>query len=124
MSSPDSPYSVLTSAARLRAVKVAHTLVWAFFAACIFSIPVYAWAGEFTTGSLLIAVVLVEVSIILGNRWRFPLTDVASPYTDDRRDNFDIHLPLWLARHNQTIFGALYAGGMLFTLARWRGWIG
>ena len=26
--------------------------------------------------------------------------------------NFDIYLPLWLARHNKRVFGALYVGGM------------
>lgn len=45
-------------------------------------------------------------------------------YAEERHDNFDIYLPLWLARHNKTIFGGLYAAALLFTLARWRGWIG
>jgi hypothetical protein len=52
------------------------------------------------------------------------LTDVAARYTDARQDNFDIYLPLWLARHNKSIFGTLYAAGLLFALARWRGWVG
>jgi hypothetical protein len=29
---------------------------------------------------------------------RCPLTGIAARYTDDRRDNFDIYLPPWLAR--------------------------
>ena len=28
---------------------------------------------------------------------------------DDRSANFDIYLPLWLARHNKTIFGSVFA---------------
>ena len=47
------------------------------------------------------------------------LTPIAARYTDARHDNFDIYLPAWLARHNKTIFGALYGGGILFTLALW-----
>jgi hypothetical protein len=43
-------------------------------------------------------------------------------YTDDRRDNFDIYLPLWLARHNELVFGWLFAAGLAFTLGRWPGW--
>ena len=109
-------------AASLRAVKTIHTVAWAFFAGCILAIPVFAWRREFMTAAVLIAVVFVEVVIILANRWRCPLTGVAARYTDDRRDNFDIYLPLWLARYNKTIFGPLYFAAVLYTLARWRGW--
>jgi hypothetical protein len=108
----------------LRAIKVAHTLVWAFFAGCIFAILPYAWLGEFRSAVLLIAVVAVEVVIILANRWRCPLTDVAARYTDDRSDNFDIYLPRWVAHHNKTIFGIIYAAGVMLTYIRWRGWVG
>jgi hypothetical protein len=50
---------------------------------------------------------------------RCPLTDLAARYTDDRRDNFDIYLPEWLARHNKRIFGWLFVGGLVFTAVRW-----
>jgi len=33
--------------------------------------------------------------------------------------DFDIYLPLWLARYNKAIFGALFSAGWLFVLARW-----
>jgi hypothetical protein len=33
--------------------------------------------------------------------------------------NFDIYLPNWLARHNKTIFGAIFILGGLFALAQW-----
>jgi hypothetical protein len=45
---------------------------------------------------------------------------VAARYTDDRRDNFDIYLPLWIARYNKQIFGPLFVAGIVFTLALWR----
>ncbi len=110
--------------AALRVVKAVHTAAWAFFAGCILALPVYAWRGAFSTALVLIAFVLVEVGIILANHWRCPLTDVAARYTDDRRDNFDIYLPLWLARYNKLIFGWLFVAGLLFTLACRQGWIG
>lgn len=115
--------SILSAAASLRAVKAIHTFAWAFFASCIFAIPVYAWRGEFGWALILIAVVFVEVLVILFNDWRCPLTAVAARFTEDRRDNFDIYLPLWLARHNKRIFGALFFAGLIFTLARWQGWM-
>jgi hypothetical protein len=73
---------------------------------------------------VLIAIVFVEVFIILANRWRCPLTDIAARYTEERQDNFDIYLPLWLARYNKQIFGSLFFASLLYTLARWQGWIG
>jgi hypothetical protein len=92
----------------LRVVKVAHTVVWAIFAACIFAIPVAAGLGQVTLALVFITIVAVEVIVLVGHRFRCPLTDVAARYTDDRRANFDIYLPLWLARYNKLIFGALY----------------
>ncbi len=111
----------MSPASVLRLVKITHTLIWAFFAGCILAIPFAAWARRFDWAVFLAAVVLVEVFIIVTNRWRCPLTDMAARYTADRRDNFDIYLPAWLARHNKTIFGALFVAGLLVTLARWAG---
>jgi len=104
----------------LRAVKIIHTLAWALFAGCILVLPIVAWRKNFLAAGVLIAVVLVEVLILLANRTRCPLTDIAARYTDDRRDNFDIYLPLWVARHNKPLFGTLFVAGILFTLLMWR----
>ncbi|MBK8727009.1 MAG: hypothetical protein IPL96_13450 [Holophagaceae bacterium] len=100
-------------------VKVVHTIVWAFFAGCILAIPVASGLGRHDGAAWLSAVVAIEVAVLLLNRMRCPLTAVAARYTGDRRDNFDIYLPEWLARHNQAIFGTLYLAGMLFALVRW-----
>ena len=66
----------------------------------------------------MIAAVAVEVVILALNRMRCPLTNVAERYTDDRRDNFDIYLPLWLARYNKQIFGTLFVAGIVYTVTR------
>ena len=87
------------------------------------SIPVATWVRRFDVAFVLIVTVLLEVLIILFNAWACPLTAVAARYTTDRRDNFDIYLPVWLARHNKTIFGGMFAGGVLFTIVRWLGWM-
>lgn len=103
----------------LTAIRILHTVVWAFFAACIVAIPLAAWHGKFRVAAWCSAIVLVEVLVLMGNRWRCPLTSVAARHTPDRRDNFDIYLPLWLARYNKQVFGALYVGGMAFALVLW-----
>ena len=105
----------------LRTVKLLHTVVWAFFAGCILAIPVLGWTGRYGPAALLCGIVLVEALVLVFNGWRCPLTGVAARYTDDRRDNFDIYLPEWLARYNKVIFGSLYVAGMLFTMVLWLG---
>ena len=62
--------------------------------------------------------------ILALNRWHCPLTPIAARYTDNRRANFDIYLPEWLARLNKQIFGPLYVAALLYTWARWCGWLG
>jgi hypothetical protein len=104
---------------RLETIKVVHTLIWAFFASCIFAIPVFAWHGQTRVAAVLIGVVLLEVLVLVVNRWSCPLTGIAARYTDDRKDNFDIYLPEWVARHNKTIFGGIYLAGIVMTLALW-----
>ena len=107
----------------LRFVKLVHTAVWAFFAGCIVAIPILAARQQIQAAVVLIAVVSVEVLVLVGNGFVCPLTDVAARYTSDRRANFDIYLPLWLARHNQRVFGTLFVLGILATVAAWLlGW--
>lgn len=100
----------------LRRIKVLHTAVWAFFVACIAGIPVFALLGRKPLAATLIAVVGIEVLVLALNAWRCPLTPIAARYTDNRRANFDIYLPEWLARHNKQIFGTLYVAGIVLTL--------
>jgi hypothetical protein len=109
----------MSPSAALQIVKIVHTLAWAFFAACIVAIPFTTYAGEFFASFVMIAIVLVEVLILVVNGWRCPLTDVAARYTTDRRDNFDIHLPELLARHNKLIFGSLFVAALVYTLIAW-----
>lgn len=104
----------------LRVVKIVHTLAWALFAGCIVALPVAAYLRNFQLAALLIGIVLVEVIVLFANRFRCPLTDVAARYTSDRRANFDIYLPMWIARYNKEIFGSLFVAGILFTLVRWK----
>jgi hypothetical protein len=103
----------------LRAVKLAHTLAWAGFAGCIFALPVASARGHHALAAGLGAIVALEVAVLAVNAWRCPLTAVAARYTDDRRANFDIYLPEWLARYNKQVFGPLYLGGVAFALLHW-----
>jgi hypothetical protein len=103
----------------LHVVKVIHTLAWTIFAGCILAISVLAWRGKFGSVVVLTILVIIEIAVLIVNEWRCPLTNVAARYTDDRSDNFDIYLPLWLARNNKLIFGWLFAVVLVFALALW-----
>src|SRR5208283_2659795 len=104
---------------RLVGIKLLYAAIWLFFAGCIVAIPFLGATHRFRWAAILSAFVLVECAVLALNRYRCPLTDLAGLYTPERVDNFDIYLPLWLARRNKTIFGTLYAAGELFLLATW-----
>lgn len=107
------------NARQLRTVKAVHTVAWAFFASCVVGILIAVWLGRLGLAGILIGVVAGESLVLALNAWRCPLTDVAARYTEDRRANFDIYLPVWLARYNKEIFGTLYAAGIVWALVAW-----
>jgi hypothetical protein len=109
----------MNSLPKLRVVKIAHTAIWAVFAGSILAIPMFVSRDRFDWVIVLTAIVLLEVIVLLLNSWRCPLTALAARYTDNRRDNFDIYLPNWLARHNKSIFGLIFVGSLVFALVRW-----
>lgn len=83
------------------------------------AIPFVGALGQFRWAAVLSGLVFIECAVLAVNRGRCPLTDLAGRYTEERPDNFDIYLPLWLARHNKTIFGTLFILGELFVLGLW-----
>lgn len=99
----------------LGGIKLLHTAVWFFVAGCIVAIP-FAGVRRPSLWAVLTGLVLAECAVLAVNRGRCPLTDLAGRYTVERADNFDIYLPLWLARRNKMIFGTLFAVGELFVL--------
>lgn len=74
------------------------------FASAIVALPVAAWRGAFHVAFGLIGLISVELVILATNRGRCPLTAVAARHTTERQPNFDIYLPVWLARWNKVIF--------------------
>ena len=107
------PFGVLV------AIKLLHTAIWLFFVACIAAIPIAGASCPFPLGGILGWLVPLECAVIAANRGRCPLTDVAARFTEERAENFDIYLPLWLARHNKTIFGTLFAVAELYVVGQY-----
>jgi hypothetical protein len=105
--------------AALVKIKLLHTVVWLLFAGCIIALPIVGALGYYLWAATLTGLILVECIVLAINRCSCPLTGVAARYTDQRTANFDIYLPLWLARYNKIIFGVLFVVGGVFVLARW-----
>ena len=103
----------------LTLIKIVHTAVWALFAGCIVALPIVAIWRRFRWVAILSVLVLFECAVLAVNGGRCPLTDIAAKYTADRRDNFDIYLPLWLAKYNKTIFGTWFIAGEIVSLGLW-----
>lgn len=103
----------------LKLVRTIHTIVWAFFVSMILLVPILAWLGHFIWSAAAGGMVMLEGLILLFNKGHCPLTDVAAKYTDDRRANFDIYLPEWLAKYNKSIFTTLFVIGVGIAVWRW-----
>lgn len=103
----------------LTAIKLVHTLIWAFLAASIVALPVAGVVRRFNWAAIITVIVLLECAALAINGGRCPLTDLAARYTADRASNFDIYLPNWLAKHNKVVFGVLFVVGELVVLGCW-----
>ncbi len=99
----------MTSGQKLLWVKSIHTLIWLwfnlvfiylFYAVLTDSVDYRFWIG--------VGLIILETLVLLAFRWSCPLTVVARKYSSSTRANFDIYLPLWLARYNKTIYSALF----------------
>lgn len=100
----------------LTAIKLFHTVIWAVLAGCILALPIMGFMHRFDWAVALTVLVLVECGVLVINRGRCPLSDLAARFANERADNFGIYLPKWLARHNKTIFGTLFVVNGLVVL--------
>lgn len=100
-------------------IKLLHTVAWAFLAGCVLAIPIAGVVRNFRGAAILSGAVLLECAILAANHGRCPFTNLAARYTEDRRENFDIYLPLWLAKNNKIIFGTIFVLSELLVLALW-----
>jgi hypothetical protein len=103
----------------LTAIKLLHTVIWAFLAASILALPVVGMLRRFRWTAILTVIVLLECGLLAANGGRCPLSDLASRFTVDRNSNFDIYLPGWLAEHNKVVCGWLFVAGELVVIGNW-----
>ncbi|KKQ46134.1 MAG: hypothetical protein US63_C0006G0011 [Candidatus Moranbacteria bacterium GW2011_GWC2_37_8] len=104
---------------KLFAIKLTHTLIWAFMASCVFyvlSAGILGFMNQYVY--IAIAVILIEGLTLIIFKWRCPLTIVAGRYADNQEIGFDIFIPKLLAKYNKTIFTLLFAMGIALIILR------
>ena len=93
---------------KLTLIKLIHTLVWAFFNVVIFYLFYAVVTGKIDKWVwICLGLIGLETIILLMFRMMCPLTVMARRYSNSTKDNFDIHLPNWLARHNKLIYSVI-----------------
>jgi len=104
---------------KLKAVKIVHTLIWLFFVAAIFYILYSGISNKITIYTwIAIGLIIAEGVVLVMFKMFCPLTLIARKYSDSDKDNFDIFLPNWLARHNKIIFTTIYLVGVIIVIIR------
>lgn len=104
---------------KLLTIKIVHTLIWLFFVIVIFYILYSGIANRVTLFTwIAIGLIVMEGVVLLVFKMFCPLTLMARQYSDSEKDNFDIFLPNWLAKHNKLIFTTIFVIGLVIVL--WR----
>lgn len=90
---------------KLILVKAVHTLIWIFYNGVVGYMLYASVAGKIDPLFwVCTAFILLEGLILLLFKFTCPLTLIARKYSGYLKDNFDIYLPEWLARHTKRIY--------------------
>lgn len=104
---------------KLLAIKLLHTLIWLIFVVVIFYVVYSGITGIINTYTWLgIGFVIGEGIVLLLFKMFCPLTVLARKYSDSQKDNFDIFLPNWLAKHNKLIFTTIFLIGLVLVVIK------
>ena len=104
---------------KLAIIKLVHTLVWVFFNVVIFYLFYAVVTGKIDKWAwICLGLIGFEIMILLMFKMMCPLTVMARKYSDSVKDNFDIYLPNWLARHNKLIYSVIVGIILIMLFAR------
>lgn len=105
----------MTNAAKLNIIKLVHTIIWLFFNVVIFYLYYAAITNKIDKWVwICIGLILLEGLVLLLFKKLCPITVIARKYSDSTKDNFDIFLPRWLAKHNKLIYTSLFIIVLVF----------
>jgi hypothetical protein len=109
----------MTGSNKLVLIKLLHTAIWVFFNVVIFYL-LYAVIANKIDQRVWICLALIagEGMALLLFKMACPITVVARRYSNSARENFDIYLPNWLAKHNKLIYTGIVLIAVLILLYR------
>jgi hypothetical protein len=89
----------MTNQAKLRLIRILHTMIWVFYNVVIFFMLYEVIIGKIDLWLwICIGLVLVKGMILLIFKNIWPVTLLARKYSASTKHNFHIFLPNWLAR--------------------------
>lgn len=109
----------MNKAQKLLVIKLFHTLIWIFMVSVIFYVLYSGISGRINILTWISAVIIIMEGVVLALfKMSCPLTILARKYSYSTKDNFDIYLPVWIARYNKQIFTLIFAIGIIIVCFR------
>lgn len=109
----------MNKAQKLLVIKLFHTLIWIFMVSVIFYVLYSGISGRINILTWISAVIIImEGAVLALFKMSCPLTILARKYSYSTKDNFDIYLPVWIARYNKQIFTLIFAIGIIIVCFR------
>ncbi len=106
------------------AIRLIHTTIYGVMVASICYILFAGIWGQFNPTVLYTAIGLVtlECCVFIGNGWKCPLTTIAVSMAGQASEDYAPIIPASLGRYTPTLFGTIFALGMILLLVRllWR----
>lgn len=108
------------SSSKLTIIKLIHTAIWGFFNVVIFYLLYAAvFANKIDTSIwICIGLILLEGIVLLIFKGKCPLTVMARRYSSSASANFDIFLPVWLAKYNKPIYTIIFVISIIIMVYR------
>ncbi len=100
--------SFMRTEVKLNIVKTIHTAIWLFFNVVIFYLGYAVISNKIDKWVwICLSLIILEGVVLLLFKKMCPVTLIARKYSTSARDNFDIFLPNWLAKHNKLIYTSI-----------------
>jgi len=94
---------------KLNIVKTIHSIIWVFFNLVIFYLYYAVITNKINRWVwICIGIIILEGFVLIVFKRICPVTLIARRYSDSKKDNFDIFLPVWLAKQNKLIYTTLF----------------
>lgn len=109
----------MTAKTKLTIIKTIHTGIWIFFNIVIFYLLYAVLADKIDKWVwICIGLILLEGIVLIVFKRMCPVTLIARKYSASAKNNFDIFLPDWLAKHNKLIYTIIVAISIAILLYR------